>query len=144
MWEWLNDNIQRIVRNVKFDSRIGDRQDVAQETLMYLLNEPAIAKKIYENQENIPLLHVIIKKIIFKETAKINGVKRTAFSYYNRITEVCEQYDIEKKTENAYKISGILGKPFSIPYVISLIESAHQPDIYCSDRMEMLSERWVE
>lgn len=144
MWEWLNDNIQRIVRNVKFNGRIGDRQDIAQETLIYLLNEPAIAKKIYENQENIPLLHVIIKKIIFKETAKINGVKRTAFSYYNRITEVCEQYGIEKKTENAYKISGLLGKPFSIPYVVSLIESAHQPDICYSDKMEMLSERWVE
>lgn len=135
MWEWLNDNIKMMLRSIKFDSRIGDADDIAQETLTYLFYKPAeVVESIYENK-NLALLRSIIKKVIFSEAAKMNGVKRMALTYYRTISDVCEKYGIEKTPENAYKISGLLGKPYTIPYVISLIESAHQPDAYYDDNI---------
>lgn len=135
MWEWLNDNILLMLRGMRFDSRIGEASDIAQETMMYLFSKPApVVKKIYEDR-NLPLLRSIIKKVIFNEAAKMNGVKRMGLTYYRCVTDVCEKYGIDKTPENAYKISGLLGKPFSIPYVISLIESAHEPETYFDDRV---------
>ena len=135
MWEWLSDNITMLLRGMRFDSRIGDADDIAQETLMYLFDKPLpVVEKIYEDK-NLPLLRSIIKKVIFSQAAKMNGVKRMALTYYRCVTDVCEKYGIDKTPENAYKISGLLGKPFSIPYVISLIESTHEPETYFDDRM---------
>lgn len=133
MWEWLSDAAKVILRGMKFDARIGSADDIVQETMMYLLNKsPEVAEKIYK-EHNAGLLYSIVKKVIFTEAAKLNGVKRTTLTYYRTVSEVCDKHGIDKIPENAYKISGILGKPYTIPYVISLIETAHQPDTYYND-----------
>lgn len=141
MWEWLSDNTRAILKGIKFDSRIGDADDIAQETLTYLFHKPSeVAEGIYRDK-NLALLRTIIKKVIFTEAAKMNGIKRMALTYYRTISDVCEKYGIEKIPENAYKISGLLGKPFTIPYVISLIESAHQPETYYDDNIGRRKDR---
>lgn len=133
MWKWINDTIRDMVKNLRIDARIGDADDIAQETLMYLYDRPNIAESVYEQQSR-SLLYSIVKKILFRETAKWKGVKRDTLSHYNRISEVCESYKIPKTPENAYKISGLLGKPFSIPYVKGILTSIHELDEGFDDR----------
>lgn len=133
MWEWLIENAAELVGTLRIDPCIGDRDDVVQETMMYLYDSPALAEKIYESKSR-SLLYSIIKKVIFRENAKANGMKRDALAHYNTIKEVCTKYDIAMLPENAYKIAGILGKPYSIPYVKRLLIIKKERDNYFDER----------
>lgn len=133
MWNWLIDNANELVKTIRIDPCIGEKDDVVQETMMYLYDSPDLAEKIYESKSR-SLLYNIIKKVIFRESAKANGMKRDALAHYNVIKEVCAKYDIAMLPENAYKIAGLLGKPYSIPYVKKLLTTKKERDNYYDER----------
>lgn len=141
MWEWLNGNAKELVGIVKIDPFIGDRDDIVQETMMYLLDNQELAQKIYATKSR-SLLFSIMKKVIFRENAKASGLKRDALTHLNRVKEVCEQYGIEKTAENAYKISGVLDDPkFSIVYVVSLLNNeVERPVRYYGEQLRSYTE----
>lgn len=123
MWEWLNSTVRELVRLYRINSSLGDKDDISQEVLMYLNNDIPLAKKIYE-EENKCLLYTIIKKIIFRESAKSKGFKRDTLTHYNRIISVCEKYNIEPTPENAYRIAEIINESnYSIVYVKTVLSS---------------------
>ena len=126
MWEWLNKNANELVGIVKIDPFIGDRDDIVQETMMYLLDNQELAQKIYATKSR-SLLFNIMKKVIFRENAKASGLKRDALTHLNKVTEICERYKIEKIVDNAYKISGVIDDPkFSIVYVSTLLSNQRE------------------
>ena len=126
MWKWLNDTARQLVGMAQIDPFVGERDDIVQETLMYLYENQGLAQKIYDTQSK-PLLYSVMKRVVFRESAKAYGMKRDAFMEYNRILEVCKQYDIELSAENAYKISGLLDDPvFTIAHIKTLIASRRE------------------
>ncbi len=126
MWEWLNKNANELVGIVKIDPFIGDRDDIVQETMMYLLDNQELAHKIYATKSR-SLLFNIMKKVIFRENAKAIGLKRDTLTHLNKVAEICERYKIEKIVDNAYKISGVIDDPkFSIVYVSTLLSNQRE------------------
>lgn len=142
MWEWLNTAVRELVRLYRISSSLGDRDDISQEVLMYLNKDISLAEKIFE-EKNKCLLYTIIKKIIFRESAKSKGFKKDTLTHYNRIINVCDKHGIEPSPENAYKISEIINESnYSIVYVKSLLSSRRE-NIVFSPGVEWVGDRCV-
>ena len=121
MWEWLNSTVRDLVRLYRISSSLGDKDDISQEVLMYLNKELTLAEKIY-TEKNKCLLYTIIKKIIFRESAKSKGLKKDTLTHYNRIINICDKHGIDPTPENAYKIAELINEAnYSIVYVRTIL-----------------------
>ena len=142
MWEWLNTAVRELVRLYRISSSLGDRDDISQEVLMYLNKDISLAEKIFE-EKNKCLLYTIIKKIIFRESAKSKGIKKDTLTHYNRIINVCDKHGIDPCPENAYKISEIINESnYSIIYVKSILSSRRE-NIVFSPGLEWVGDKCV-
>lgn len=125
MWHWIMDELQKAVNGLRFNKQYIDveRDDIVQNVAITLLNNPELAKDIYDNKK-VGTLYVIVKREIYNNEAKFYFENKMELSRFQRIIAVCEKHGIKPIPENAYKISAILetgNNNFTISGVESLL-----------------------
>ncbi len=123
-WNWFIRELKIIFWKTKINQQYTDNveniDDMIQETIMQLLQNPKLAQTIYE-EKNLNLLTRIAKRQIFKSTSRLHFSTKEAYSRYQKIIKVCKKYDIDPIPENAYKISALIEDNHHL--TISLVES---------------------
>ncbi len=130
MWAWILDELRKIVYSLKVNRTITsvDEDDIISEIVLYLCQNQNVAEDIYNNKK-ISFLYSLARKEIYNQQGQQFFNNKMEFSWWQRIKDVCEKYEIEMRPENAYKISAILEETspnFNISGIINLL-SADNP-----------------
>lgn len=112
MWKWILDKLQQAANTIPIYVTGITRDDIVGNVSLYLCQNKDIAKNIYENKE-IGLLYCLVKREIYEINSKIYFKNKMELSRYQRIINLCEEYEIEPEPENAYKISALMNDKFS-------------------------------
>lgn len=118
MWEWLLKEIQRAVRALPLNVTGADRDDVVGNVSLLLCKNYALAKDIYENKK-VGVIYQIAKREIYDIRSKMFFDSKMELSRYQRIIALCNNYNIEPKPDNAYKIAALMDKNNSTNFTIS-------------------------
>ena len=109
MWEWLTQKVTEIVK-YKYKSetiRSTTRDDVVQETMMYLFQNKEYAEKIYETKCVGAVYRVVINTIYRLQSAD-STLDFRRYNLLSLIRKKCDEYDIEPVPKNAYRIAAII------------------------------------
>lgn len=125
MWTWIMDELQKIVKALPLHKEYAsiEKDDVVQNVVRMLLDNPNLAKDIYDNKK-VGVLYVIARREIYDNEAEFYFENKMELSRFQRIRNVCEEYGIEPIPENAYKIFALLedkNNNFTISGIASLL-----------------------
>jgi hypothetical protein len=125
MWEWLLREVQKSVKALRVNKALtnADEDEIISAVCYYLCSNQDVAKEIYEGHK-IGLLYKLAREEIYEAKSKIYFDNKMDLSRYQRIKAVCEQYGIEPKPENAYKISVLMDNGsanITVPKIIALL-----------------------
>ena len=125
MWEWLMNELKKIVYSLRVNRTIVavGEDDIVMEIMLYLWQDKDLAEEIYQNKK-IGLLYHMAKKEIYECKSKQFFDNKMQFSWWQRVKEVCDKYNIEMRPENAYKVAAILEETspnFNISGIASLL-----------------------
>lgn len=148
MWEWLAQKTTECVnkRYTIETIRSTSRDDVVQEVMMYLFENKAYAKRIYDGRENgsVGMLYRTVINTLYRLKASESGLDFRRNSLLTIIQQKCGEYGIEPEPENAYKIVAILWNTLEISehskakvYSVTEIEKLLRTNKECSQITEV-------
>lgn len=125
MWTWIMNELQKAVKALPLNKQVVsvEKDDIVQNVALTLLNNPDLAKNIYENKR-VGVLYAIAKREIYDNEGTFYFENKMELSRFQRIMAVCKKYDIVPIPENAYKISALLENRhnnFTISGIVSLL-----------------------
>lgn len=123
MWEWLLNESKRIANQLRV-KEWWVRDEIVSNTMLTLLQDPKVAEKIYNERAGALLRTKMIdeKRKLFTSQTYEN---HQDYSRYKRIRDVCNEYGIAFREENAHIISYIIDdkyKVYSIKQIISIMQ----------------------
>lgn len=132
MWTWIMNELQKAVKALPLKKQIisVEKDDIIQNVALTLLNNPDLAKDIYENKK-VGVLYAIAKREIYGNEGKLYFENKMELSRFQRIMSVCKKYEIAPIPENAYKISALLENShnnFTISGIVSILSRVPTED----------------
>lgn len=122
MWEWIFHECVGILK--KYTLAAEDKDDIIQETMIYLFSCPETAQEIYNNYSSngLSLLKKIVNHAVLERNAYAFFDDKRDYSIYKKVLRICEKYSIHPIPENAYKIAPLMGE-LNCNYTIVAIEN---------------------
>lgn len=128
MWDWLMEELQKATKALHTKKELVDvdNDDIIQNILLMLLDNQELAQDIYAKR-NVGVLYTIVRRELYAEEAvALYFDNKMDLSRFQRIIEACEEYNIEPKSQNAYKVAALLGDDhnnFTITTVTRLLST---------------------
>lgn len=132
MWSWIYEQaLQCCTKKGINPSFVGyhiDGEDIANDVILFLIENPKKAEEIFE-AKNVSQLSKIVSNTIFTLTSKERYRSQKENFIAQRVRKTCDEKGIMPIPENAYKIAGVIDKngDFSIATIERLLRSS---DLY--------------
>lgn len=126
MWEWIYNELFKQMKTFKgLNGRQIDKDDVIGNVSLYLCQHKEEACKIYKEKKK-SILYQMLKHEIYAISGMRVFKDKMEYSRFQRIKKICQEYNIEIKKENAYKIFALLdnSENFTINGIEHIIEMA--------------------
>lgn len=114
MWEWILATLNRAVNACNLNkAKLGylEKDDIVSNVAYYLCQNVQLAETLY-CQHNVTYLYTLVRRELYEQESKTGFANKGELCHYQKIMEVCEQYNIPAIPENAYKISTLIDSDY--------------------------------
>lgn len=134
MWNWILTETNKIVNAIS--NSCVDKNEIVSSVCLELTENVEKAEYIYENKRYGLLIKMVKGKLYEMQGNKYYDTK-TDYTRYKKIIAVCDTYDIDPISDNAYKIEALIeDKAITISMIERLLRTKREPVVVFSQLSE--------